>query len=214
MGDTSAVMSVADIMAAAASCTAVNTMYSGVVEEVTRAEQVQIKIRSVEGKDFTLLVKPEEKMAKIKQEIWNNIGSKTQLKIGEAIVDFMTEYIQTTDLSYEAFHSLTEEQQISVLAKNGKFYQLFWKHYMVLYDNHIIEDEATVVGLGLVNGDELGVFPREILGKKENLYLQLFLGIKRHKPEVEIGTNELKGPPFGLPIATGDAGYHEHKEAG
>ena len=38
-------MSVADIMAAAASCTAVNTMYSGVVEEVTRAEQVQIKIR-------------------------------------------------------------------------------------------------------------------------------------------------------------------------
>ena len=45
MGDTSAVMSVADIMAAAASCTAVNTMYSGVVEEVTRAEQVQIKIR-------------------------------------------------------------------------------------------------------------------------------------------------------------------------
>lgn len=112
-------------------------------------------------------------MAKIKQEIWNNIGSKTQLKIGEAIVDFMTEYIQTTDLSYEAFHCLTEEQQISVLAKNGKFYQLFWKHYMVLYDNHIIEDEATVVGLGLVNGDELGVFPREILGKKENLYLQV-----------------------------------------
>ena len=38
-------MSVAEIMAAAASCTAVNTMYSGVVEEVTRAEQVQIKIR-------------------------------------------------------------------------------------------------------------------------------------------------------------------------
>ena len=61
-----------------------------------------------------------------------------------------TEYIQTTELSYDAFCSLPEPEQVKLLAKSGKFYQKFWQYYIILFDGHIIEDEATVIGMEIM----------------------------------------------------------------
>ena len=151
-----------------------------------------IKVRSNEGAEIVLQIKPDEKFSTVKQEIWRNIGAKTQMKIGDAIIDIMTEYIQTTDLSYDTFCSLPEVEQVKLMAKSGKFYQKFWQYYIILFDGHIVEEEATVIGLGLADGDELALVPR-VVGRRENLFLQLFTGVRRKKTDIAIGINNLHG---------------------
>lgn len=188
-------------------------MFKAIVNELEKCETIEMRVRSIEGNDFTLQVKLEEKIVNIKHEIWTNIGAKTQMNIGDEILDFMTEYVQNTELSYNAFCALSEEEQIKMLAKSGKFYQLFWNHYMLVFDGHIIEDEATVVGLGFNSGDEISIFPRQIVGKKENLFLQLFLGIRRKTHDVKVGVNILHGSPFGLPLISRDRTFHSHSNA-
>ena len=90
----------------------------------------------------------------------------------------MSEYIQSSELSYDAFNALTESEQVNLLAKSGWLYQQFWQHYIALYDGLIIEDEASLVGLGMASGDEVAIMPRVILGRKENLFLQLVIGVR------------------------------------
>ena len=68
--------------------------------------------------------------------------------------------------------------QVKLLAKSGKFYQKFWQYYIILFDGHIVEEEACVIGLGMADGDELALLPRTVIGRKENLFLQLFIGIE------------------------------------
>ena len=87
-------------------------MYKSIVNELALSDTIEIKVRSSEGAEIVLQVKSEEKFSKIKEEIWKNIGTKTQLKIGDAIVDIMTEYIQSTELSYDAFGALPEAEQV------------------------------------------------------------------------------------------------------
>eukprot|EP00092_Neocalanus_flemingeri_P026640 GFUD01028875.1.p1 GENE.GFUD01028875.1~~GFUD01028875.1.p1 ORF type:complete len:813 (-),score=199.48 GFUD01028875.1:264-2702(-) len=185
-------------------------MYKAIVNELEKCETIDIRVRSIEGNDFVLKAKPEEKIENIKQEIWNNIGAKTQMNIGDGILDFMSDYVQNTEMSYFSFCALDQDDQIKMLAQSGKFYQLFWRHYMLIFDGHIIEDEATVVGLGFTTGDELAIFPRQIIGKNENLFLQLFLGIKRKIHDVATGVNVLHGSPFGCPMISKEKSFHSH----
>ena len=91
-------------------------MYKSIVNELALCDTIEIKVRSSEGAEIVLQVKSEEKFSKLKEEIWRNIGTKTQLKIGDAIVDIMTEYIQSTELSYDAFGALPEAEQVYFLA--------------------------------------------------------------------------------------------------
>ena len=90
-------------------------MFKTIVNELALCDTIEIKVRSSEGAEIELHVKPEEKFSKVKEEIWKNIGTKTQLKIGDAIVDIMTEYIQSTELSYDAFGSLPEAEQVELI---------------------------------------------------------------------------------------------------
>ena len=64
------------------------------------------------------------------------------------------------------------------MARSGQFYEKFWQHHMAMFDGHLIEDEATMIGLGMTSGDEIALMPRAIIGKKENLFLQLFIGVR------------------------------------
>ena len=89
-------------------------MYKSIVNEVINSDTLDIKVRSNEGDEIVLQLKPDEKFVNVKQEIWKNIGAKTQMKIGDAIIDIMTEYIQTTELSYDAFCSLPEQEQVKI----------------------------------------------------------------------------------------------------
>ena len=89
-------------------------MYKSIVNELALCETIEIRVRASEGAEIVLHVKSEEKFSKVKEEIWKNIGVKTQLKIGDAIVDIMTEYIQSTELSYDAFGALPEAEQVCV----------------------------------------------------------------------------------------------------
>ena len=89
-----------------------NKMYKAIVTELALCETIEIIVRSSEGAEIVLQVKSEEKFSKLKEEIWKNIGTKTQLKIGDAIIDIMTEYIQSTEISYDAFGSLPEAEQV------------------------------------------------------------------------------------------------------
>ena len=164
-------------------------MYKSIVNELANSETIDVKVRSSEGAEIVLQVKPEEKFSKLKEEIWKNIGTKTQLKIGDAMIDIMTEYIQSTDLSYTAFNALSESEQVNLMAKSGQFYQKFWQYYIALYDGHIIEDEASLVGLGMASGDEIAILPRVILGRKENLFLQLFIGVRGRSQITKIHFN-------------------------
>lgn len=49
---------------------------------------------------------------------------------------------------------------------------------MAMFDGHLIEDEATMIGIGMTSGDEIALMPRAIIGRKENLFLQLFIGVR------------------------------------
>ena len=49
---------------------------------------------------------------------------------------------------------------------------------MAMFDGHVIEDEANMMGLGMTSGDEISLMPRVILGRKENLFLQLCIGVR------------------------------------
>ena len=187
-------------------------MFKSFVNEVVQYETIDVKVRSVEGDEVVLKVRPDEKIVNFKQEIWKAMGIKIQMKIGEAIFDVMTEYIQTTDLSYDAFCALPEEEQVKHLAKSGKFYQKFWDYYMILFDAHIVEDEATLIGLGMTNQDELALLPKLILGRRENLFLQLFVGVHRKKPDIAVGVNNLFGQELGLPVVDKNKKYHCHQD--
>ena len=102
-------------------------MYKSIVNEVTNCEYLDIKVRSNEGDEVVLQLKPDEKFVNVKQEIWKNIGPKTQMKIGDAIIDIMTEYIQSTELSYDAFCSLPETEQVKIIfCQNVKMHETFW----------------------------------------------------------------------------------------
>ena len=186
-------------------------MFKSFVNELVQYETIDVRVRSVEGDEVVLKVRPDEKIVNFKQEIWKAMGVKIQMKIGEAIFDVMTEYIQTTDLSYDAFGALPDEEQVKHLAKSGKFYQKFWDYYMILFDAHIVEDEATLIGLGMTNQDELALVPKVILGKRENLFLQLFIGVIRKKSEISVGVNTLYGQELGLPVVDKDKRYHSHQ---
>ena len=65
-------------------------MFKSIVNELTSSETLDVKVRSNEGDEILLKIKPEEKFVNVKQEIWKNIGFKTQMKIGDAIIDIMT----------------------------------------------------------------------------------------------------------------------------
>ena len=65
-------------------------MFKSIVNELTSSETLDVKVRSNEGDEIALKIKPEEKFVNVKQEIWKNIGFKTQMKIGDAIIDIMT----------------------------------------------------------------------------------------------------------------------------
>ena len=179
-------------------------MYKTIVNELASSETIEIKVRSSEGAEIVLQVKPEVKFSKLKEEIWKNIGTKTQLKIGD--YDIIPENFQSTDLSYAAFSALAESEQVLLMAKFGKFYQKFWQYYIALYDGHIIEDEASLVGLGMASGDEIAILPRVILGRKENLFLQLVIGVR---DLLQITKNQLQPslPFHALPLVKGD-GFH------
>ena len=187
-------------------------MFKSIVNELVNSETIDLKVRSNEGAEIVLQIKPEEKFSTVKQEIWKNIGSKTQMKIGEYIIDIMTEYIQNTELSYDAFCSLPEEEQVKLMAKSGKFYQKFWQYYIILFDGHIIEDEATVIGLGMASGDEIALLPRTGIGKRENLFLQLFIGVRRKKTDISIGINNNRGHEHDCAVRDKDKKYHDHDD--
>ena len=87
-------------------------MFKSIVNELALCDTIEIKVRSSEGAEIVLQVRAEEKFSKFKEEIWKNIGTKTQLKIGDTIVDIMTEFIQTTELTYDAFGALPEAEQV------------------------------------------------------------------------------------------------------
>ena len=102
-------------------------MYKSIVNEVTNCEYLDIKVRSNEGDEVVLQLKPDEKFVNVKQEIWKSIGPKTQMKIGDAIIDIMTEYIQSTELSYDAFCSLPETEQVKIIfVKMLTCVTIFW----------------------------------------------------------------------------------------
>ena len=42
----------------------------------------------------------------------------------------------------------------------------------------VIEDEANLMGLGMTSGDEIALMPRVRLVPKENLFLQLCIGVR------------------------------------
>ena len=65
-------------------------MFKSIVNELTSSDSLDVKVRSNEGDEIVLKFKPEEKFVNVKQEIWKNIGFKTQMKIGDAIIDIMT----------------------------------------------------------------------------------------------------------------------------
>ena len=113
-------------------------MYKSIVNELALSDTIEIKVRSSEGAEIVLQVKSEEKFSKLKEEIWRNIGTKTQLKIGDAIVDIMTEYIQSTELSYDAFGALPEAEQVckgsisSNDTRTRKMKMILWHHNTML----------------------------------------------------------------------------------
>ena len=189
-------------------------MFKSIVNELVSSESptIDIKVRSNEGAEIVLQIKPEEKFSTVKQEIWKNIGTKTQMKIGDAIIDIMTEYIQTTDLSYDTFCSLPESEQVKLMAKSGKFYQKFWQYYIILFDGHIVEEEATVIGLGMANGDELALLPRTVIGRRENLFLQLFIGVRRKKTDIATGINNLQGQDHDCAVMDLEKRFHSHDD--
>ena len=47
-----------------------------------------------------------------------------------------------------------------------------------MFDGHLIEDEANMMGIGMTSGDEIALMPRVILARKENLFLQLCIGVR------------------------------------
>ena len=64
------------------------------------------------------------------------------------------------------------------MARSGRFYEKFWQHYIAMFDGHVIEDEANLMGIGMTSGDEIALMPRVILTRKENLFLQLCIGVR------------------------------------
>ena len=64
------------------------------------------------------------------------------------------------------------------MARSGRYYEKFWQHYIALFDGLVIEDEANLMGLGMTSGDEIALMPRVRLFPKENLFLQLCIGVR------------------------------------
>merc|ERR1712106_185666 len=122
----------------------------------------------------------------------------------------MEEFVKTSDVSYRDFSNHSDDEQVELLAKSGKLYEAFWNFYVLVYDSHIVEDEATVIGIGFTSGDPMCIFPRKLSTKNENSFLQLFMGLKRKTPEIKIGINELLSSPYGMPIISKLKEFHSH----
>ena len=62
-------------------------------------------------------------------------------------MEFMEEFVKTSDVSYRDFSNHSDDEQVQLLAKSGKFYEAFWNFHVLVYDGHIVEDEALLVGI-------------------------------------------------------------------
>eukprot|EP00092_Neocalanus_flemingeri_P000379 GFUD01000403.1.p1 GENE.GFUD01000403.1~~GFUD01000403.1.p1 ORF type:complete len:806 (+),score=225.30 GFUD01000403.1:35-2419(+) len=185
-------------------------MYKKIVAKLAKSDAIVLSIRAVDGNDFSINVKPGDTIKAIKQQLWNEAGNNTKMNIGLDMVDFMEEFVKSSDISYKDFSSHSDDEQIRLLAKSGKLYAAFWNFYILVYDGHILEDEATAIGIGLTSGDPMCFFPRVLSTKNENIFLQLFMGIKRTTPEIKIGINDLLSSPHGLPIISKLKVFHSH----
>jgi len=180
------------------------------VAELAKSEPIVINVRLVDGESFTVDVKPGDNIKAIKQQIWNGVSNNLKMNVGLDMVDFMEQFVKSSDISYRDFCNHTDDEQVDLLAKSGKLYLAFWEFYVLIYDGHILEDEATVIGIGFASLEPMSVFPKVGATKNENIFLHLFMEIKTLHPEIEIGINELIGNPYGLPIMSNSKEFHSH----
>ena len=186
-------------------------MYKKVVTELVKSEPVVINVRLLDGGSFTVDVKLADTIKAIKHQIWNGVSNNMKMNVGLDMVNFMEQFVKTSDISYRDFCNHTDDEQVELLAKSGKLYTAFWDFYILIYRGHILEDEATVVGIGFASLEPISIFPREPVTKNESIFLHLFMRIKTLHPEIEIGINDLHGAPYGLPIISKTKEYHSHE---
>ena len=185
-------------------------MYKKIVGELLKSDPIVIHIRAVNGSDFSINVKPGDTIKAVKQQVWNGVSNNIKMNVGLDMVEFMEQFVKSSDVSYRDFNNHTDDEQIQMLAKSGKLFAAFWNFYFLVYDGHIMEDEATVIGIGFTSGDPMCIYPKNMSTKNEKLFLQLFMGIKRIYPEIKLGINDFQGGPFGLPIISNSKEFHSH----
>jgi len=186
-------------------------MYKQIVNELVKTDPMVVDVRSVDSNDFHIDVKSGETIKAIKQRIWNGVSNNAKMKVGLDMVDFMEEFVKTSDVSYKDFCKHTDDEQIQLLARSGKLYTAFWNFHILVYDGHIIEDEATAIGIGFTSGDSMCIFPRKLTTKNENMFLKLFMGMKRKSSELKIGINDVLSSTYGLPIISKLKEFHSHE---
>jgi len=189
-------------------------MYKKIVGELLKRDPIEINIRAVDGSDFIVNAKPGDTFKAVKQQVWNGVSSNIKMNVGLDMAEFMEQFVKSSNITYKDFISRNDAEQIQLLAKSGKLYVAFWNFYSLVYDGHIIEDEATVIGVGVTCGDSMCIFPKRSSTRNENVFLQLFMGIKRIYPGIKIGINDLKGGSYGFPLISQANKFHSHSSSG
>merc|ERR1711915_718979 len=126
-------------------------MNKKVVTELIKNNPIVINIQLVDGDDFTVNVRPNDTIKAIKQDIWKGVTNNMKMNVGLDMVAFMEQFVKTSDVPYKDFCKHTDDEQVELLAKSGKLYTAFWNFNMLIYNGHILEDEATVIGIGFSN---------------------------------------------------------------
>ena len=90
-------------------------MYKKVVAELAKTDPVVLSIRAVEGNDFSVNVKPGDTIKAIKRQIWNGVGNNAKMNVGLDIVEFMEEFVKTSDVSYRDFSNHSDDEQVELL---------------------------------------------------------------------------------------------------
>ena len=83
-----------------------------VEDALARNEKVKINVRSAEGCDFEVMARPEATIFSLKQEIWDKIGVRMQMSVGVEIVDFLKDYLETSETAYSQFLRLPASEQV------------------------------------------------------------------------------------------------------
>ena len=146
-------------------------MYKKVVAELLKSDPLVVNIRLVDGGNFPISLKPGDTIKAMKQQIWNGVSNNMKISVGLDMLDFMEQFVKNSDVSYRDFCDHTDDEQVELLAKSGKLYAAFWDFYVLIYDGHILEDEATVIGIGFASMEPVAIFPRKMSTKKENIFL-------------------------------------------